>query len=75
MRGPILKKGLACHEMFVRTHEANPAMRGDVARACATLGKIHDLLGQDAEAEQAYRRALLLHQVRMRKALTRRLRK
>jgi serine/threonine protein kinase/tetratricopeptide (TPR) repeat protein len=68
MRRSILRKGLACHEMFVRTHEANPAMRGDVARAYGTIGRIHELLGHDADAETAYRYTLRLLQDWLREA-------
>jgi serine/threonine protein kinase len=68
IRATILEKGLACHEMFVRTHEANPAMRADVGRAYAMIARIHDLLRHDAEAEKVYCYAVLLHQDRMREA-------
>jgi serine/threonine protein kinase len=68
MRGTILRKALACHEMFVRTQGASPAMGADVARAYSTIGKIHDLLGHDAEAEMAYGQALRLSLDRTRRA-------
>jgi tetratricopeptide (TPR) repeat protein len=54
--------------MFVRTHGTNPSMRGDVARAYSTLGRIHELLGQDADAEKAYRQGLRTCCDRMRDA-------
>jgi tetratricopeptide (TPR) repeat protein len=60
MRRKILQEALTCHEVFIRTHDANPAMRKDIARAHGQIGEIHAYLGDDLDAIAAYRRAVRL---------------
>jgi tetratricopeptide (TPR) repeat protein len=61
MRGKILQEALNCHEMFIRIHRENPAMRDDVARAYLVIGDVYGHLERDAEAADAYRQARRLY--------------
>jgi tetratricopeptide (TPR) repeat protein len=62
LRRSLLEKARRLHENFLRDKADDPAVRLDAARAYGRLGDIRQLLGQRAEAAQAYHAARGLYE-------------
>jgi serine/threonine-protein kinase len=60
VRQALLQKALAFYQKFLRERGEDAAVRQEAARANRRVGDIQELLGQTAEAEEAYRQALAL---------------
>ncbi len=60
VRRDLLEKAAAFYDRFMQLESADPSVRQEAARAARKVGDARALLGQQAEAEQAYRRSLEL---------------
>ena len=58
VRRDLLQKALGFYQEFLRQNRHDPAIRLETGRAHGRVAKIYQLLGQDKDAEQAYREAL-----------------
>jgi serine/threonine protein kinase/tetratricopeptide (TPR) repeat protein len=56
----LLKKALGFYDQFAEKNRGDPTVRKEVGRAYRRAGRIHELLGENAQAEQAYERAILI---------------
>jgi tetratricopeptide (TPR) repeat protein len=60
VRRDLLQKALGFYQEFLQQNRLDPTLRLQTGRAHGRVGKIYELLGQQQEAEQAYREALTI---------------
>jgi serine/threonine protein kinase/tetratricopeptide (TPR) repeat protein len=60
MRKALLAKAMAFYEDFLRRRSYDPKLHLDLAKAHRRVGDIRELLGEHAEARQAYGRAIAI---------------
>src|SRR5262249_42699591 len=60
VRKGLLQKALGYFQKFLQRRGSDPSRRYEVGRAHGRVADIHALLGEDAEAEQAYDRSIAL---------------
>src|SRR5262249_33805269 len=62
VRRRLLQDALTFYQQFVKEDSTNPAVRREAAQAAVRLGRIHELLGQHADAEQVFLQARALQE-------------
>jgi tetratricopeptide (TPR) repeat protein len=58
VRQALLQKALTFYQMFLQERRGNPQVRQEAGRAYRRVGDIHQLLGHNAQAEEAHQQSI-----------------